>query len=217
MTADIKSKISNYMKRIQVQAYWRYPGQGNKPDNYYLEGAERTAFLVKHVTKYVPLDARILEIGCNMGRNLYGLYNAGYKRLEGIEINKSAVKLMEKNYPDMCKSPIIKEDRHRPDVNIYNRPVESVIGGLSDDYGLVYSMAVLEHIPPASEWILKEMSRLAVNGYIITIEDEKNFTSRHWARNYREIFEKLGRTQLYEKNCSNVKGLGDTFWLRIFK
>jgi len=199
--------IHPQIKRMHVQHFWKNPDISNAPASYTI-GMERSSFLIRHACQHVPVGGKILEIGCNVGRNLNTFYHAGYKRIEGIEINPGAIALMKNQYPEMVRSP---------DFKIYNNPVEEVIGKLPDDYDLVFTMAVLEHIPPASEHILPEICRLARNGVIITVEDELNNTSRHFAREYRKIFEKLGRKQVYQENCAHIPGLGEPFWLRVFK
>ena len=157
---------------------------------------------------YLDKDGKILEIGCNSGRNLDFLYKHGYKNLNGIEINNDAVKLMKQEFPEMTSCSSIHEGS-----------VESIIPEMkSRSYDLVYTMAVFEHIHSDSNFIFEEVARIA-DKYIITIEDEKTTWSwRHFPRNYKEIFENTNDNkweQIYEYNCKDF--LDDRFFARVFK
>jgi len=61
-------------------------------------GVTRTA-LNRKVLGVVPQDARILEVGCNVGNQLLLLQGMGYKNLSGIEIQSYAVPLAQKRVP----------------------------------------------------------------------------------------------------------------------
>ncbi|WP_236707860.1 class I SAM-dependent methyltransferase [Brevibacillus choshinensis] len=178
---------------------------GNRAD-YYIEGIENSKFLLENMKGYFDLHANILEIGCNVGRNLNHLFQAGYQNVSGIEISNYATELLKKTYPDLAQK-----------ATIYNSPVEEIITTLPENgYDLVYTMAVLEHIHTESEWIFHEISRITKT-YLITIEDEVATTLRHFPRNYKEVFEPLGFVQVYEEAERVKKIVGGTFVFRMFK
>lgn len=113
---------------------------------------------------------------------------------------------MRATYPDLA-----------PAVTIHNAPVEDVIRELPDrSFGAVFTMAVLEHIHPDSDWIFAEMVRIC-RGVIVTIEDEESQTWRHVARDYRAIFEGLGMTQVLEGDPSQIPGFGKKFRARVLR
>jgi len=171
----------------------------------YLEGAARSQFLVNIIQKYAKPNAKILEIGCNVGRNLNYLFKAGFSDLSGIEINEEAVLLLKKSFPEMA-------DR----IAIYNTPVEESIGHFgNDEFNIVFTMAVLEHIHRDSEWIFPEIVRIAKD-YLVTIEDEEGLSGRHFPRNYKRIFESLCMKQIEETRCDEIDGLGSRFYMRVF-
>ncbi|GAI43954.1 unnamed protein product [marine sediment metagenome] len=89
--------IVKHKNRNELWEYWRHPilNNGRNLPTDYLHGEERSQFLVRLVQKYVEPSAKILEIGSNVGRNLYYLFNAGYTKLTGVEINKDAIERME--------------------------------------------------------------------------------------------------------------------------
>jgi hypothetical protein len=99
---------------------------------------------------------------------------------------------------------------------LYNAEIEDVMKKFKEnEFDLVYTMAVLEHIHPDSEWIFADLARIT-GSYLITIEDEVNVSWKHVPRNYKQIFEPLGLTQIEEGSCISA-GLGQAFRLRVFR
>lgn len=195
-----ESDQSIQKSRDELQNYWKHPDAMNEATGYF-QGRERSEFLVSLVRRYLKPDASVIELGCNVGRNLHYLWQAGYRNLSGIEINDDAIKKMKEGYPDMKPT-------------VYQGTIEDRIKELKE-YDLVFTMAVLEHIHRDSESVFSEIARLAKK-YLITIEDEKNVSERHFPRNYKNIFEGLGLRQIYEKHLSQKEGLNAKFYARIF-
>lgn len=170
----------------------------------YAKRLERSEFLKKYVEKYISKQGKILEVGCNVGRNLNHLHECGYQTLMGIEISKQAVERLQQTYPELSDKAVI-----------INSPVEDMIKKLlPDSFHLVFSMAVLEHIHPDSEWVFEEMARITKD-YLITVEAEE---AAHWhifPRKYKKIFESYGLEQVEESNCKEA-GL-EYYTLRVFK
>lgn len=192
--------------RKELHQYWKRPwDEGNLPQGY-LDGKARSQFLLELMKKYAKPNAKILEIGCNVGRNLNYLFQYGFKNLEGIEISEGAVQLLKQSYPEMANH-----------TKIYNVPIEEVIRDFKDgQFDVVFTMAVLEHIHTDSEWIFPEMVRIT-RDFLITIEDERGITRRHFPRNYKKIFKPLGMKQIEKIHCSKVDGLGSNFFARILE
>lgn len=203
-----KSLTTCQKSRNELHRYWMRPGDGSNLPEKYLKPVgdyRRSQFLLELIKLYTDANVNILEIGCNVGRNQNYLFLAGFDKLTGIEISEDAVALMKKTYPEMTKS-----------AKIINEPVEDVIGTfLENEFDVVFTMAVLEHIHPDSEFIFSEMVRIT-HRYLITIEDEKGISWRHFPRNYKKIFESFGMKQVYQSNCRETDGLGHTFWARVF-
>lgn len=193
---------THYSKTLsEIHQYWMQPYDGSNLPQDYLRGELRSKSLVKIVQKYADHNARILEIGCNVGRNLNYLFLAGFKKLEGVEISKNAVQLLKQSYPEMSKY-----------AKIHNKPIEEIIKKFKDNtFDIVFTMAVLEHIHPNSEWIFSEMVRIT-KGFIITIEDEHTPSWRHFPRNYKKVFESLHMKQV---STAKVEGLESN--ARIFR
>ena len=204
-----KSKLFRWAikqkSREEIHKYWSDPNdQYNSPELYF-EGEDRSKFLVEIMKRHLPnKDVKILEIGCNVGRNLNFLFNAGYKNLEGIELNTKAIDLMKSKYPAMSKV-----------ARIYNSTIEDKIRDFKDSqFEVTFSMAVLMNIHRDSEWIFNELVRITKD-YLITIEDEHGVSLRNFPRNYKTIFENLGMKEIeavYCKDTINIDGHA-----RIFK
>lgn len=190
--------------REELHAFWRDPDEVNRPERYAAPVA-RSRFLLNLVEWYCTPNDRILEIGPNVGRNLEHLRRAGYQRLEGVEISESAVAALRATYPDLATV-----------ATIHNAPVEDVIRDFPDtSFEAVFTMAVLEHIHPDSEWIFAEMVRIC-RRVLITIEDEAGRSSHHVPRNYRSVFEGLGLRQIAEIDPLGLDGLPRQFRARVF-
>jgi len=154
---------------------------------------KRSQFLADKID---VLDVKsILEIGCNCGRNLDELRREETYELYGVELNPSAIELMEQLYEDTFMQANITI----ADVNDVELP----------EVDLTFTMAVLEHIKDLS--FLKRLK----TKYFITMEDERG--KRRWwyfKRNYKEVFEKLGYRQIEEQNLEGI--IDGNFTYRLF-
>lgn len=195
------------LPKERIHEYWRKPWDGVNLPQEYLQGQERSRFLLGLVGKYARLDSRILEIGCNVGRNLQHLFAAGYRRLEGIEISEEAVRQLRMSFPELAEH-----------LTIYNAPAEETLPTLENHrYDLTFTMAVLEHIHYESEWIFAHVIRVT-GGTLVTIEDEKNESERHFPRNYRRVFEGLGWRQVEKVGGRKIEGIQSPYFVaRVFK
>jgi SAM-dependent methyltransferase len=193
------------LSRDEAHKFWREEGTGgNVPERYADASPERSEFLCGLINKLSVVSPAILEIGCNCGRNLACLYDNGYNRLTGIDISAQAIALLRERYPGMAVA-----------AKIFTAPVEDIILDIQDsEFDVVYSMAVLVHIHPESDWIMAEIARIT-GRFLITIEDETTSTLRHFQRNYREVFEGHGLRQVSEHDVSWIEGLG-TYTARVF-
>jgi SAM-dependent methyltransferase len=190
-----------------VHEYWRSPWDGaNEPEGY-AEGEPRSRFLVDLIQSLEKdPETSLLEIGCNIGRNLHYLFESGYHRLYGIEINREAIEKMRIHYPELVQA-----------TRIWNAPVEECIRELpSRGFDVVFTMSVLQCIHRDSEWIFRHVARITKK-YLITIEDEKGRGLRHFPRSYKRVFEKNGMIHIKGINCGNVEGLSGNFKARVFK
>lgn len=174
--------------REDLHSFWKQPSpKGNDPKGY-LEQTARSAALLKIIDQ--PKDARILEVGCNVGRNLAHLYDAGYTNVEGIEISETAVELLRETYPQLADS------------NIHVGAAEDILPTL-DEYDLIFTMAVLEHIHPDSTVVFDNIARLGET--VIAVEPhDYHSTNRSYPHDIRELFTSRGM------NCFRIEPMAES-------
>ncbi len=189
--------------------YWQHPDDANDP-RHYLErtsAQQRSRFVVEWVSDLVAPDATLFEIGCNVGRNLQHLHRAGFRNLSGLEINKEAVDLFREHFPETAATTTI----HLGSAETLLPKIES------NAFDLTFTMAVLEHIHTESEWIFEHIARIT-RTWLLTIEDEREKSWRHFPRNYRKVFEALGLSQTKHLRLNlETHGLGPAFHARLFR
>lgn len=186
----------------EIHDYWRNPGNENHPCTYGRFLIGRSLFLVDKMRQHATPNDRILELGCNVGRNLAFLHYGGFKKLYGVDVNEEAARLMTELFPELKQARI--------DVST----IEDLLRTTEDDaFDVIFSMAVLEHLHTDSEWVFKEMTR--ISSKLITIEDEYTVSERHFPRSYYDIFTSLGYLETdYQEQ---VPGLPRTFRFRLFQ
>lgn len=188
----------------QAHDYWRSPDAINSPDSYATADPHRSELLRSLVQRYSRTESKALEIGCNVGRNLEHLRQAGYTALSGIEISPAAVEALQKTYPELAAM-----------ATIHLGAVEEILPSLpTDSFDVAYTLAVLEHIHSDSEWVFAHIVRVAP--VIVTIEDEHERSHRHFPRNYRKVFEPLGMKQVHAERCDDIRELSSNFVARCF-
>ncbi|MBI2617117.1 methyltransferase domain-containing protein [Candidatus Gottesmanbacteria bacterium] len=190
--------------REDLVHYWQNPSWKNQPE-FYIQGDNKSKFLLHIIKNYASKKASILELGCNVGRNLHYLQQAGFNNLSGVELNEKAIKMLRKTYPDLSKKAKIYHSTIEEKTRLFQK----------NQFDVTFTMAVLEHIHPESYWIFDEIVRITDKA-LITIENEKHVHWSSFPRNYKRIFEKLGMKQVEEYQCRDVEGLGNTYFARVF-
>ena len=191
--------VSHYAKSTKEKClkFWEDPNDGkNEPSNYALH-IERSEFLhTLFVEHKIRKDSSVLEIGCNMGRNLNYLQSKGYKNLSGVEISEKALTCCNEVYPSLGAT-------------LYNSPIETIIESFrNDQFSIVFTCAVLMHIHVSSEWVFDEIARIAKK-HIILLEDRK--------RDYQKIFETEKFVQVKTYQCSSYIPIAKKYTARVFE
>lgn len=196
----------------KLHSYWQNPTDEKNFPSQYLQNentSKRSRLIVDMVKKCgIPEDASIIELGCNVGRNLNALHESGFVNLHGIDISSQALDVGEKEFGLSGK-------------NIRTRccTIEEFLGNAKKkSYDVIFTLAVLEHLAIESEWVFPCMVNVS-NGYIVTVEDEISSTWRIHPRQYGEVFQELGCREIYSRPCDkefdNLSG--DHFVARVFK
>ena len=180
--------------------YWKEPDDRNPTLRYWgnVDAGKRSAYLVDILNHFAPdKNKAILEVGCNVGRNLAYLWNNGYTDLTGVEVNEEAVEIARSVMKDYVS--IIHGDL---------ATCEKV-----GQFPVVFTMAVLCHIP--SDVVISRIALNIATELIITLEDEVTDGPRHFARNYQKFFEELGWKQVHV--YEEIPGLTGRYKGRVFK
>jgi SAM-dependent methyltransferase len=107
---------------------------------------------VRLTIKYIPSkSAKVLEAGSGTGRVVKYLYDLGYKKTEGIELNRAAVKSFNKKFPNI---KVIQGD-------ILKMPYKPASIDLIASYGVV------EHFVPGLEQPLEAFKKALKKGGIL--------------------------------------------------
>jgi SAM-dependent methyltransferase len=157
---------------------------------YNLESSKLLYDLMLKNAEHNP--SNVLEIGCNAGRRLHYLHNQGIQDLNGIELNEDAPALMREAFPELADTAAI-----------HTGSAQQILTQLpSQEFDVVYSCAVLQHIMSATEQLFDNMARVS-SDLIITFENEslepipqdshKDFLTNNGVqfvelRDYNEIF-----------------------------
>jgi SAM-dependent methyltransferase len=120
--------------------------------------SSRSQTIINILSPLITKEDSILEIGCNSGRNLNHLWQAGYKNIRGIEISEHAVKRLRVEYPSLATIPV---DIGPAELSIQRYDRKSV--------DVIFTMSVLEHLHPDSRCLFREIARVA-GKYVLAIE-----------------------------------------------
>ena len=189
------------MKMQSREKSWLEWTEKNSHDPY-LKGEAKSEYLVGLIGEVAPgKDSPVLELGCNVGRNLEYLRRAGYTQLGGIEISPRAAPIRRDYFPEL-------------ELDYYQGPIEEKILHCRP-FDIVFSMAVLQHVHPDSDWIFAKIARVARVG-IVTIEDEVSDRQTLYPRDYGEIFRGLGLRETRAEPCDHIKGFRANYIARQF-
>lgn len=192
-------------------AFWKNPAGAPYPaawvehckPEFYLGLENVTRLIVETVTRYAKPSWSILELGCGTGRNLAGLYRAGFKKLSGVEINETAVALGRENFPEL---------EH---VKIEIAAIEEVFESLPR-YDLIFTSGVLMHLPYDLEWIIAGL-RDKARKMILVNEGERAESFHAWRHDYAGIIPATGEWNMVEWHTGeNYPPLPKTTIKRVF-
>jgi SAM-dependent methyltransferase len=184
------------LDKESAHEFWKNPEGANQPQDYVSAGRERGEFLLSLIEPYASAADSFLEIGCNAGRNLNHLLEAGYTNLNGIELNPDALATLRSTFPRLART-----------ATLVNSPLEDVIQSLADNqYDIVFTMAVMVHIHSDSDWVFPHIARIT-GKYLVVVEAEQQLSSRHYARDYEKLFKQLGLKLVSSRPASHLKNM----------
>lgn len=127
----------------------------------------------------VSPNDRILDLGCNCGRHLAPLAEAGYRRLFGVDVNERAIEVMPDWFPVLRDVVTAKAD-------FFQRYLSNTIDGAFD---IVFSRGATVELVHPSYPLVKELTRVANRHVILLIEENGHAYPRFWTHEFaREGF-----------------------------
>lgn len=171
--------------REQFYEYWLDPSDPWEQPSNYVGRFERSRVLQELLAPHVTPSDEILEVGCGAGANLAYLDEHGYETLSGIELNPEMLELFETHYPETYRKADVRKgaiERHLP--NLGTGAVDATV-----------AVTVLAHVHPESARVFDEIVR-ATEDRIVTIENEETQDEFFVPRNYADVFEPRGCTQV---------------------
>ena len=180
-----------------AREFWRDPIKHSRtemeanygtPYFYLSDHNERISRTIERVFAHVGVQKGwdILEVGCNCGRNIAYLQDAGYLNVTGVEINPEAVEYAWAALPPAARAMTVSDAQSF----LAMKPPNS--------YDVVFTQSVLMHVPPEDDYLFGQMARVASKGVLTCeVETQSGELLRHkFNRNYRGVFEGLGLTQI---------------------
>jgi SAM-dependent methyltransferase len=182
--------------------FWRQESpEGNDPRTYINHRGRSMALL--DLISDVPRDARVLEVGCNVGRNLAFLVDNGYENVEGVEISPHAVRLLRETYPQLAHA------------TVHVGAAGEVLPRIpSDSFDLVFTMAVIEHIHPDEANVFDEMIR--IGHQILTIEPPRTDSHRSYPWDVPQLFTSRGMVSVSCRPMSEFPSVAQDWRMREF-
>lgn len=194
--------------RSGIAEKWRKAGKGdNIGYQHYLELTESSRNLLAEIRARTTVDDRILDLGCNVGRELNHLWHQGYRNLTGVEIGEEPVRAMREVFPELAAG-----------ARILNESMADAVRDFEDgEFDLVYAHGSLISLSAREQFVYDEMCRIT-RRWIITHENENS--SMLFARDFGKVFTWRGMRQVFEREViseSQKKGLFKKSIMRIFE
>jgi pseudaminic acid biosynthesis-associated methylase len=151
-------------------------------------GVTRTA-MNRKILGGVPLDARILEVGCNVGNQLLLLRDMGYTNLSGIDVQRHAVQIAQTRVPGASIIEGSALDIPFPD----------------GQFDLVFTSGLLIHIAPADlPRVFNEIHRVARTWILGSEYYAPNLTEINY-RGHEDLLWKDDFANLYQRQFADLR------------
>jgi SAM-dependent methyltransferase len=155
---------------------------------YYLELDDLSRTLLKEIAARTKPADHILDLGCNVGRELNHLWSIGYRHLTGVEIGVEPVRAMGEVFPEMALGS-----------RIFNKSMtEAVREFEAGEFELVYAHGSLVSLSAREQFVFDEMARIS-RRYIVTMENEWSLLL--FPRDFGRVFGERGFRQIYHAVC----------------
>lgn len=161
-----------WMYRPAPHRHWEHqePGGQHGADQFLRLTATSEALLDEVATRAASSTSPILDLGCNVGRHLHALWERGFRNLHGVDIQHSALALMEQVFPQMMTS-----------VTVSQGTFQDYLPGVADrafDISFTHG-ATVELVPPSFP-ICRELARVTRGAVILLIGENAHYYPRLW-------------------------------------
>ena len=123
--------------------------------------SSRSQSIINLLSPLITKEDSILEIGCNVGRNLNHLWQAGYKNVSGMEISEHVVRRLRIEYPCLAMAPV--------DIGPAELSIQRYDSKLVD---VRLTMSALEHVHPDSQISFRKILLIVAEEYVLAIAAE---------------------------------------------
>lgn len=194
--------------RSGIAEKWRSARKGDGIGyQHYIELEEDSKVLLGEiVSRSEPAD-RVLDLGCNVGRELNHLWGLGYRNLTGVEIGEEPVRAMREVFPEMASGS-----------RIINDSMTDAIRNFKDaEFDLVYAHGSLISLSAREQFVYDEMVRVT-RAIIMTMENE--WSGMLFPRDFGAVFTRRGMQSILEQEVPVVNpetGRVKKTMLRVFK
>lgn len=168
-------------RRIHQYQVEKWSKVGNYDWRHYVEMDGYSKALTEEVANWASESESVLDICCNVGRNLNQLANLGFSDLQGVDIMSEAIERAPEIFPALRSARLTIEN-----VTDYlpSLPPKSV------DWAITQS-ATVELIHPSFR-VHRELARVVRKGLVLVISERGHAYPRYW----RFLFRRSGFVEL---------------------
>ena len=178
----------NYQEKIWTGNFGKKYSERNnyssyqKWNNFYFERYGYSKEKINYqFLQNINKDIKILEIGCNLGQQLFCLYKMGFKNLHGIEIQSYCINQIRKNKKNFFN--VIQ-------ASAYDIPFKK------NYFDLVFTNNVLIHFPP------KKIRKVLNEAYRVSSKWIWGF--EYYSKKYVEILYRNHQNMLWKNDYANL-------------
>ena len=178
----------NYQEKIWTGNFGKKYSERNnyssyqKWNNFYFERYGYSKEKINYqFLQNINKDIKILEIGCNLGQQLFCLYKMGFKNLYGIEIQSYCINQIRKNKKNFFN--VIQ-------ASAYDIPFKK------NYFDLVFTNNVLIHFPP------KKIRKVLNEAYRVSSKWIWGF--EYYSKKYVEILYRNHQNMLWKNDYANL-------------
>ncbi len=190
--------------RNGITEKWREAKKGDVIGyQYYLKLDDLARMLLEEIISRTKPADHVLDLGCNVGRELNELWRRGYRHLTGVEIGVEPVRAMREVFPEMAMG-----------ARIFNRSMTEAVREFEDDeFEVVFAHGSLVSLSAREQFVFDEMARISKK-YIVTVENEWSLLL--FPRDFGKVFTSRGFRQIHYAEFLQ-KELAKKAALRVFE